>query len=106
MAMSPTVDPTDRSMPPAIRIGVSATASRPSSTLNRKSSKKFVHVKKAGAETAKRTISARNARSSIRWVPEIENRWLRLVRKEVCIFSAIKVEFVDCDSNQDDAALN
>ena len=40
-AESPMIEPTDRSMPPVIMIGVIASASSPNSTLKRTTSKKF-----------------------------------------------------------------
>ena len=59
------MDPTDRSMPPATMTGVSATASRPSSALNRVISNKFPTVKKLGASAEKNAISAtRTTRSA------------------------------------------
>ena len=45
-AESPMMEPTDKSIPPVIMIGVIASASKPSSTLNRTTSKKFDSVKK------------------------------------------------------------
>ena len=60
----PIIEPTDRSMPPATMTGVSATASRPSSTLNLVISKKFPSVKNPGATTANSTVSAAITASS------------------------------------------
>ncbi len=48
-AASPIIAPTDRSMPPVTMTGVSAMASRPSSTLSRVISKKLPAVAKFGA---------------------------------------------------------
>src|SRR5688500_14169373 len=53
--------PTDRSMPPVMRIGVSATASKPSSAFSRAISKTFESVKKLGATSAKIATSATSA---------------------------------------------
>ena len=58
------MEPTDRSIPPATITGVSATARRPSSTLNRVISKKLPSVKKFGATAEKKTISAAHTSSS------------------------------------------
>ena len=52
-AVSPMIEPTDRSMPPVISTGVIAIAISPISTLNRVTSKKFATVRKRGAMTAK-----------------------------------------------------
>ncbi len=51
-------------MPPATMTGVNATASRPSSALNRVISKKFPTVKKFGASAEKNAISATRTTSS------------------------------------------
>ncbi len=64
-AASPIIAPTDRSMPPVMMTGVSATASSPSSTLNRVTSKKFATVAKLGATAEKSAISASTASSRI-----------------------------------------
>src|SRR5438093_5591428 len=58
------MDPTDRSIPPATMTGVSATARRPSSTLNLVISKKFPRVKKPGATAEKKRISPARTTSS------------------------------------------
>ena len=53
-AASPIIEPTERSMPPVIMIGVSASASSPSSTLSRTTSKKLpTREKVLGAIAAK-----------------------------------------------------
>src|SRR5690349_3546893 len=58
------VDPTERSMPPVIMIGVIASASRPSSTESRTTSKKFSAVKKFSPMAEKIAISAASASTS------------------------------------------
>src|SRR5262245_52069468 len=57
----PIIEPTDRSIPPVTMTGVSATASSPSSTLKRITSKKFATDKKFGAMNEKTTTSATSA---------------------------------------------
>ena len=52
-AESPMIEPTDRSIPPVIMIGVIASASKPNSTLRRTTSKKFASVKKFSPIAAK-----------------------------------------------------
>ncbi len=64
-AASPIIDPTDRSMPPLMITGVNATASSPSSTLRRVTSKKFPSVKKFCAMAEKSATSAASASSRI-----------------------------------------
>src|SRR5689334_13397328 len=63
-AASPIIAPTDRSMPPVTTIGVIATASRPTSTLTRITSKAFATLKKFGATIAKTTTSTAIAPAS------------------------------------------
>src|SRR6478672_3783328 len=63
-AASPIIAPTDRSMPPVTTIGVIATASRPTSTLTRITSKAFATLRKFGATIAKTTISTAIAPAS------------------------------------------
>ena len=63
-AASPIIAPTDRSMPPVMMTGVSAMASRPSSTLRRVISKKLPTVAKFGATRARRARSRRPAPTS------------------------------------------
>ena len=63
-AESPMMEPTDRSIPPVIMIGVSASASRPNSTLRRTTSKKFASVKKFSPIAAKMASSAASASAS------------------------------------------
>ena len=65
-AASPIMAPTDKSMPPVIRIGVSAMASSPSSALSRAISKKLASVKKFGAMSAKIADFGRQARRQAR----------------------------------------
>ena len=60
-AASPIIEPTERSMPPVIITGVSASASSPSSTLSRTTSKKLAVVKKLGASAEKAAISSASA---------------------------------------------
>src|ERR1022692_1261066 len=63
-AESPMTEPTDKSMPPVTMIGVSASASSPSSTLRRTTSKKFDRVKKFSPMAAKMAISTARASAS------------------------------------------
>src|SRR5262249_43512419 len=63
-AARPIIDPTDRSMPPVMMMGVSATASSPSSTLNRKISITFAVVKNLSAIAEKTVTSLRRAIAS------------------------------------------
>src|SRR3954468_47427 len=65
-AASPIIAPTDRSMPPVTTIGVIATASRPTSTLTRITSKAFATLRKFGATIANTTISTAIAPASAR----------------------------------------
>src|SRR5919198_1583822 len=65
-AARPIMAPTDRSIPPVTRIGVIATASRPTSTLRRITSKRFDGVAKFGADAANRTASIPSAARRIR----------------------------------------
>ncbi len=61
-ADSPISEPTDRSIPPPTITGVSATASRPISTLSRSTSKALSRVRKFVPMTAKTaTSTARSA---------------------------------------------
>src|SRR6516162_10646927 len=60
-AARPIIDPTDRSMPPVMMTGVSATASSPSSTLNRKISIKLAVDKNRSAIAEKTVTSLRRA---------------------------------------------
>src|SRR5713101_8003484 len=62
-AARPIIDPTERSMPPVMMMGVSASASNPSSTLNRIISKKFPHVKKFSAMAENIATSRNKARN-------------------------------------------
>src|SRR3984957_15031865 len=64
-AQSPIIDPTERSIPPVIITGVNASASNPSSTLSRITSRKFAVVKKFCATTEKIPTSASKASSTI-----------------------------------------
>src|SRR5437762_825137 len=64
-AANPIIAPTDRSMPPVTRIGVIATASSPTSTLRRVTSKKFVSVAKFGASAVNTAISSAIAPASM-----------------------------------------
>src|SRR5216684_5414493 len=63
-AARPIIEPTERSMPPVMMTGVSASASNPSSTLNRIISKKFPQVKKFSAMAEKIATSNTKASSS------------------------------------------
>ena len=63
-AASPIIEPTDKSIPPVIMTGVSASASSPSSTLSRMTSKKLPQEKKFSPSTAKAAISTARAASS------------------------------------------
>jgi hypothetical protein len=56
-ATSPRSDPTDRSMPPVMMTGVTASANRPISTDSRPTSSAFSRVKKLVPLTAKTAIS-------------------------------------------------
>src|SRR5687767_10216404 len=70
-AASPIMAPTDKSMPPVIRIGVSATASSPSSAFSRAISNTLASVKKFGATTAKIATSATSAAASAALCPRL-----------------------------------
>src|SRR5215469_9906410 len=62
-AHSARIEPTDKSMPPVMMIGVTANESSPSSTLSRITSNKLAAVKKCSAANAKiRHSQARTAR--------------------------------------------
>src|ERR1019366_2687778 len=63
-AASPMMEPTDKSIPPVIIIGVSASASKPSSTLRRTTSKKFDQVKKFSPMAANMASSTASASAS------------------------------------------
>src|SRR5215472_7031393 len=63
-AAKPIIEPTERSMPPEMMTGVNATASKPSSTLNRATSKKFAELGNFGATAENTATSASNARNS------------------------------------------
>src|ERR1017187_6708889 len=83
-AESPMTEPTDRSIPPVIMMGVSASASRPSSTLRRTTSKKFARVKKFSPTAAKTAISVARASASIhsplgKQISRQGLRWLNMV---------------------------
>src|SRR5205814_1870685 len=64
-ADKPIIEPTDKSIPPEMMTGVRATAIKPSSTLNRVTSKKLAAEKKFGATTENTAISASNATNSV-----------------------------------------
>src|SRR5688572_6485737 len=64
-AASPIIEPTDRSIPPLIRMGVSAIASSPSSTLSRSTSNKLPSEKKRSAISEKIAISTSRTASSV-----------------------------------------
>src|SRR5687767_12393514 len=59
------IEPTERSMPPLIRIGVSAIASSPSSTLSRSTSNRLPTEKKRSAISEKIAISRSRTASSV-----------------------------------------
>ena len=63
-ADSPISEPTDKSMPPATITGVSATASKPISTLRRTTSNALSRVKKFVPRTAKIAISSASMRAN------------------------------------------
>src|SRR5690242_2386965 len=74
-AVRPIRDPTDRSIPPETITGVSATASRPISTLSRRTSKPFATERKLVPTAAKATTSAaRIAASTARPPPGPQRR--------------------------------
>src|SRR5580692_5743210 len=62
-AARPIIDPTERSIPPDTITGVRASASNPTSTLVRISSKKFLRVKKFAAIAENTSVSASSARA-------------------------------------------
>ena len=90
--------PTDKSMPPVIRIGVSATASSPSSAFSRAISKKLASVKKFGATSAKIATSATSAAASAALCP-------RLAELGCITFGAVR-QRIGSDRDENDGALN
>src|ERR1035441_9289569 len=108
-AASPMMEPTDKSIPPVIIIGVSASASRPSSTLKRTTSKKFDPVKKFSPITAKIASSAARARTSTHSPlgKQISRHRLRSFRTgDVCMLSRANPHRVHRNRRQNDATLD
>src|SRR5262249_45815860 len=64
-AARPIMEPTDRSIPPVMITGVSAIASKPSSTLKRRTSKKLLALRKFCAIAENSATSASNPASSL-----------------------------------------
>src|SRR3954452_10902117 len=100
-AASPIIAPTDRSMPPVTTIGLIATASRPTSTLTRITSKAFATLRKFGATIANTTISTAIAPASARLDTGGGARPYRAHGTR----AAGKTRRVDCDGGEDDHAL-
>src|ERR1035437_4158965 len=108
-AESPMMEPTDKSMPPVIMIGVSASASNPSSTLRRTTSKKFDRVKKFSPMRAKMAISTARASASThsplgKQMSRHGLRWLSA--NDVRMFPRTDAHGVHRNRRQDDAALD
>src|SRR5262245_21293764 len=89
--------PTDKSMPPVIRIGVNAIASRPSSAFRRAISRKLASVKKLGATCAKIATSTTRAAASAA---------LRPCLAEACIPVRAARHGIGRDRHENDRALN
>src|SRR5438309_4355600 len=107
-AASPIIEPTDKSMPPVIITGVSASARSPNSTLRRTTSKKLAVVKKLGASAENAAISSERANSRIH-SPLGKARACQVLRslsgKVACIFLRAAAQRVDRDRGQNDRAL-
>ena len=73
-AERPINEPTDRSIPPLVITGVSATASRPISTLRRTTSNALATEKKLVPITANTAISSASRPTRIAWAGSGENR--------------------------------
>src|SRR5438552_1217631 len=107
-AARPIIEPTDRSMPPVTSTGVSATASRPSSTLNRSTSKKLPAVRKFSAMTENTTASARSAAMSAHLAAG-KTRTAAPSRPacgNTCILLRMCTNGINNDGYQNDSALN
>src|SRR5262245_44126817 len=102
-AENPITAPTDRSIPPVTRIGVIATARRPTSTLRRMTSKRFVDVRKFGAMKPKQTTSVASAATRIRL--DTDDRHRRYVGRTARMSGAASTRGIDGDCAQDDRAL-
>src|SRR5580704_5702827 len=114
-AAKPIIEPTERLMPPVIMTGVSAMAIKPSSTLNRITSKKLAAEKKFGATTENTTISAsRAANSNHSPLGKTRSRHFLCSNcwsKECCTFyrtcfPALRPHSINHNSGQDDPALD
>src|ERR1035437_5556664 len=108
-AESPMMEPTDKSIPPVIMIGVSASASSPSSTLKRTTSKKFDHVKKFSPMEAKMASSTTRASASTdsplgKQISRHVLRWLSA--NDVRMFPRTDAHGVHRNRRQDDSALD
>src|ERR1051326_248279 len=107
-AERPIMDPTDRSMPPVIITGVSASASRPSSTLSLTTSKKLAVEKKFSPSAENRRTSKPSAASKTHspFGKQRSRQCLRSLNcKLACISPHLSAQRVDGHGRQDDSAL-
>ena len=103
------MEPTDKSIPPVIMIGVIASASKPSSTLNRTTSKKFDSVKKFSPIAAKIPSSIARARASThsplgKQTSRHGLRWLST--NDFCMFPRTDPHRIHRNRRQNDPALD
>src|SRR3989442_11767769 len=109
MAARPIMEPTERSMPPATMMGVSARASRPNSTLRRITSKKLPSVKKFSPIRANTAISIASPRRSTH-SPLGNQRSRHGLRSDSGkvgdMFPRTGARRIDGDGGQDDSTLD
>src|SRR5580698_8527971 len=108
-AASAIMEPTERSMPPVITIGVMASDNKPNSTLRRMTSKKFPAVKKFSPMAEKMAISKSSTNASAH--SPLGNQRSRqalcsLSGSEICIAPPLRAQCVQGDGSQDDAAFD
>src|SRR5215475_9135253 len=109
IAASAIMEPTERSMPPVMMIGVMASDSRPSSTLRRTISKKFSAVKKFSPMALKMAISRSSTRASAHSPlgnQRSRNGLRSMSGNEICIASPGCTKGVHGDGGENDAAFD
>src|ERR1700733_9514075 len=107
-AASAIMDPTERSIPPVITMGVMASDNKPNSTLRRITSKRFSLVKKFSPMAAKMAISKSSTKA--RTHSPLGNQRSRqalcsVSGSEICIAPPLCAQGVHGNGGQDDAAF-
>src|SRR5262245_28281465 len=103
-AARPIIDPTDKSIPPVMITGVNAIASRPSSTLNRSTSKKLLAVRKFSAIAENIATSQKSAPIRIHR-PAGRKRRLNCLCAASCNKMKMTTSGIDDDRRQNDPSL-